>query len=323
MLPPDTWFEAIKTDFVPDIIHIYGFSAVVQVPRHGHRIPVILGAGTGSYSDLKYYHGWSESAIKRARLRKRIYLKALSAYDSSLCPESAAHVLTWSGFSRAMHLEEGYVLPSQISVLYPGLAVPETRVGRAPDTGELTFLFVGSDFERKNGAVVLDAFRSVHARYPRARLIVIGQPRDGRIIAQDGIYHRPFVPRDELLGKIFPQADVLLLPSRAEGFGLVIVEAMALGIPTIAIDAWAMPEIIRDSENGFLVSDATAENLADRMLRFASNSELAVEMSERCIDIFLEKFSLQVHNQQLANVYANAMSTPVSQRRSMAGNVFA
>lgn len=307
-LPPDMWFETIATDFVPDIVHIYGFSAVVKLPQQANKIPVILGASTGSYSDLKYYHGWSEPAIRRARWLKRQFLRAVGAYDSSLSLEHADHVLTWSDFSRKMHLEEGYAQPDQISVLYPGLPYIKTKSMRARPRDRVTFLFVGRDFERKNGGLVVDAFRTVHAAYPRTRLILIGRPRNEYVIVEDGIAHRHFVPREELLHDVFPQADFLLLPSQAEGFGLVIVEAMSLGIPAIAVDAWAMPEIIQDGDNGFLIQLDSVDDLADRMLRAAAQPALVSTMQQRALDVFRRKFSIVAHNRQLRAFYATALS---------------
>lgn len=308
ILPPDMWLETVATDFVPDIVHVYGFSAVVRLSHSTGKPPVILGAGTGSFSDLKYYHGWSESALLRARRLKRHYLRAIGAYDSSLCPERADHVLTWSSFSRSMHLEEGYVRPAQISVIYPGLPLPEMLSFCQRNADLVTFLFVGRDFERKNGQMVLEAFRVVHTVYPHTRLILISQPCDGHTIIEAGVHHRQFVPREELLLEVYPQADVLLLPSKAEGFGLTIVESMSFGLPAIAVNAWAMPEIIQDGDNGFLIRPDSREDLTERMLRLAADPELSANMRQRSLEIFGRSFSIETHNRQLLAIYGNALA---------------
>jgi len=308
VLPPDVWFEAIETEIVPDIIHIYGFSAVVRLPQRPDPVPVVLGSSTGGYSDLKYYHGWNESAIRRMRKRKRRFLKLVHAHDSSLLPERATSVLTWSAFSRSIHLAEGYVRPEQISVVYPGLPAPVPSTPRIRKREELTFLFVGRDFERKNGDLVIRAFREVHALYPLTRLWLISQPIDGRMIVSDGIFHRHFVPHEELLTTIFPKADVLLLPSRSEGFGLALVEAMAQSLCIIASDVGAIPEIVRDGMNGFLVNADSEEELKARMLYLAENRDVVLNMQRHSREYFLRRFSSQVHNTQLRNIYCAALS---------------
>lgn len=305
-LPPDMWVESLISDFTPDILHIYGFSARVSFSQMTRYPPVIIGAGTGSYSDLKYYHSWPASRIRRARRLKRWYLQMMAAHDSSLRPGKAAHILVWSEFSRQMHLQEGYVRPEKITVLPPGIPYPQVSCRDQSDT--ITFLFVGRDFERKNGPLVLEAFRRIHTKYPHTRLLLIGQPADGHSINESGVIHREFVPRDELLRDIYPQADVLLLPSKAEGFGLVIVEAMAMGLPTIAVEAWAMPEIIQHGENGLLIQPDSLDDLASAMQRLVMDSALLQAMKTQSLSVFKERFSVDAHNRKLREIYDQVLA---------------
>ena len=51
ILPPDIWFESFKTKLAPDLIHLYGFSARIRFGGQSSPIPLVAGAGTGSYSD--------------------------------------------------------------------------------------------------------------------------------------------------------------------------------------------------------------------------------------------------------------------------------
>ncbi len=303
ILPYDLWAEYLVSDFVPDILHIYGFSAVVRFPKSAGQVPVVVGSGTGSYSDLRYYLGWSEQRARRARWRKRQYLRLIDAHDSSLRPEKAARVLVWSEFSKRMHLEEGYVRPDQIEVLYPGLPWRGDARMKHHDADGVTFLFVGRDFERKNGSLVLRAFRQVRARHPNVRLILVSRPADGRQIVEPGVTHYLFLLRQELLERIYPQADVLVLPSKAEGFGLVLLEAMSFGMPVIGVDGWAMPEIIRNDVNGWLIGQDSVEELTRIMDRCASSPDLLAAMSQKCQEHFMHRFSIERHNQSLRETY--------------------
>ena len=307
LLPPDMWFESVVTAFRPDLVHIYGFSAVVRLLGQSGPVPVILGTSTGSYSDLKYYHQWGERRIRRARRIKRWYLKAVNAYDSSLSPESAAQVLTWSEFSRRMHLEEGYVPPDRVTTLPPGFPDLYAHSPHHVADGNVRFLFIGRDFERKNGPMVVEAFRRVRAIYPDARLTVIGQPADGRLLEEEGVDHRFYVPRAELISEVYPSADVLLLPSRAEGYGLVIVEAMSAGLPSIAVDAWAMPEIIVHGQTGYLIRPDSIDDLVEFMTAFAASPGLTSQMRDACLERFRSHYSVEAHNARLARIYAKAM----------------
>lgn len=308
VLPPDLWAEYVTVRYRPDLIHIYGFSAVVRPIGAATPVPVVLGSGTGSYSDLRYYHGWGTARIRRARRAKRLFLRLVDAHDSSLRPEEARRVLVWSNFSRLMHLEEGYVKPGQIEVLYPGLPWRggSHRVGSG--SGAVTFLFVGLDFVRKNGQSVLNAFRTVRQSYPASRLVMVTTTPDGRPIQEPGVTHLPFVPRSELMNVVYPAADVLLLPSRAEGFGLVLLEAMSFGVPAIGVDAWAMPEVIQDGFNGFLIPPGDVQELAARMTLLAGDQERYYGLRHRAEALFRTRFSIDVHNQRLAAVYRAALS---------------
>ncbi|MGC8880104.1 MAG: glycosyltransferase family 4 protein [Anaerolineae bacterium] len=308
ILPPDLWAEYLASDFVPDVLHIYGFSAVVRFPESPTYPPVVLGMSTGSYSDLKFYLGWEDARVHRARRMKRLYLRLIDAHDSSLRPERACRVHIWSEFSRRMHLEEGYVRPEQIEVLYPGLPASDGRPREKTPFDKVTFLFIGRDFVRKNGMLVLKAFRQVRERCSRAELILVSQLPDGRQLSEEGVVHYPFLTRRELQERIYPYADVLVLPSRAEGFGLVLLEAMSFGMPVIAVNAWAMPEIVQDGVNGYLIPPGSLEALTACMERIAQDREQLQVLSQGARRVFQERFALQYHNARLRQIYEEALS---------------
>ena len=75
--------------------------------------------------------------------------------------------------------------------------------------------------------------------------------------------------------KEYPNASLLVLPSRTEGFGLVLLEAMAFGVPVVAFDCGSGPSsIISDGENGFLVQPFNIKNFAERMMQLMENGGL-------------------------------------------------
>ena len=139
---------------------------------------------------------------------------------------------------------------------------------------------------QKDFPTLLNAFREVRT-IMKARLIIIG---DGELrdeitwIAQDlgideyvsivGFQKNPFV--------FFRTADVFVLSSFAEGFGNVIVEAMALGIPVVATDCPSGPgEIIQDGISGFLVPLRDSRTMAARIIRLLTDGELKKRFAAR------------------------------------------
>ena len=308
ILPPDVWGVYLVSDFVPDLLHIYGFSAYITFSHKKQRpIPVIMGQGVGGASDLLCYRQWGERQARAARKIEALIFRLLGIYSSSLNPRNASRILVWSEFSRQMHLWDRIVRPDHLEVLPPGLAAPAAPDPHRTRQGT-TFLFVGRDFKRKNGYLALDAFRQVKLQHPEARLIIVGSPPDGEMIQEEGVSHKLFVPLQELYEQIYPQADVLVLPSTAEGFGLVLLQAMSFGMPVIGVDAWAMPEIVTDGETGFLVPPNSVDALVDRMSKLARDTALLSAMGKRSHQAFQDRFSIVRHNRRLRAVYDQALA---------------
>ena len=307
ILAPDLWAEYLVSDVVPDLVHVHAFSLVIRFPQRA-RVPVVMSCSIGSVGDLRYYLGWDEARVRRARRKKEWYLRLAGAYDTSLNPQDAARVLVWSEFARQLHLEEGRVRPEQIEVLPPGIPLPTDPMPRREMHQPMTFLFIGKDFVRKNGLLMLEAFRRVRAQYPGIRLILVGIPPDDQMIVEEGITHYRFLPRAELYQQVYPQADVLVLPSKVDGFGLVLLEAMAFGLPVIGVNAWAMPEIVQDGQNGYLIAPDSLDALVQRMSAFVRQPDLVAQMGARGQKVFAEKFSVEAHNRRLKPVYEQALA---------------
>lgn len=306
VIPPGIWFESFDTRFIPDLVHIIAFTVLVRLPKTESKPPVVVGTSTGATSDLRYYYNWSEKRVRKARMVQRLLVRALGAYETSLNPQDAKRIHVWSEYSKRLHLEEGYAPPAKLEVLPPGL-VPRSRDSIRHGSKPVRFLFVGRDFERKNGPLVLEAFRRVRTNNSETELVIVGQPRDGCDLSEDGVVHYQFIPRNKLLDDIMPSADVLVLPSRAEGFGLVLLEAMANGLAVIGVNDFAMPEIVESGRNGFLIAPGSLNELANCMHLYASNPQMLAEAKCYGSKLLSERFSVEAHNTKLLAIYEDAL----------------
>jgi glycosyltransferase involved in cell wall biosynthesis len=198
----------------------------------------------------------------------------------------AAGVFTLSERLRRSFIEDFGLPPTVVHTAGAGPNLDLARIPpRAPRSPEQppTVLFVGVQFERKGGDLLLRAFRRVREVIPGARLLIVG-PRDLRL-DEPGVENLGFLRKDvpaewEQLIRAYASADVFCLPTRFEPFGIVYIEAMFFGLPCIGPDAWAIPEMIDDGVTGFLVPPESEESLADRMVRLLSDPGLAGRMGE-------------------------------------------
>lgn len=131
-----------------------------------------------------------------------------------------------------------------------------------PEPGRpFRFLFLGSLTARKGVPLLLEVWENLAARH--AELWLVGP------VPPDVRPHIPDLPGLKVLGKrphrdlpaIIQSCDVLVFPSYFEGFGLVVLEAMACGVPVIASDATVGPDLIEDGVDGWLMAAGDATRL--------------------------------------------------------------
>ncbi len=123
-------------------------------------------------------------------------------------------------------------------------------------------LFVGIEWERKGGPVLLEAFRRVRRAHPDATLTIVGcSPKVG----QPGVEVVGRLPLAEV-ARYYRSASIFCLPTLNEPFGLVLLEAFSYGLPIVATRIGAIPEIVEDGESGYLVRPQSTDELADRLI---------------------------------------------------------
>jgi glycosyltransferase involved in cell wall biosynthesis len=119
----------------------------------------------------------------------------------------------------------------------------------------LRLLFVGADFQRKGGDMVVDVVRRL-AGEVEADMVTPAEALD-----VPGIRVHRAGPNSPELRALFARADVFVLPSRAECFGIAAVEALASGLPVLMSNVGGSADIVDDGINGWRI-DPTADGLA-------------------------------------------------------------
>lgn len=219
--------------------------------------------------------------------------------------ERANKVITVSNFCK-QEIAVKYKVPiSKISVVQNGIypekyvcqehEIDETR-RRLNGDDDFLILSVGRLERRKGLPLLLKAFRLV-SQEEKARLIIVGSGEQGpfRQLANSlGIDTRvTFLGSidDLALKRVYGACDLFVSSSYLEGFGLVLLEAMASGKPIVALDVGGIKEVVKDGVHGKLISCPDSSELADAMMHFAKNRELAERIGKRNRTYVMESFS--------------------------------
>ena len=221
-------------------------------------------------------------------------------------------VSTLSTFARSTFLEAGF--PEERLIQIP-LGVDFQLFRPAPRQNEGFLILYAGRLELLKGVqYLLQAFSELKLR--DAELLLAGpiMPEIGPILEahkSDSIRLLGPVPRSELVG-YYQQADVLVLPTLNDAFGLVILEAMACGTPVIATDHSAGPDVIEDRLDGFVIPIRSVEAIKERLEWLYRHRDEARDMGSRARKKVADRFTWDHYGERLIDAYgriAPAVST--------------
>lgn len=216
-------------------------------------------------------------------------------------------------------LDESYGLDA--SVAYNGLDPDDfAELPRRRSTSP-TVLFVGGLEPRKGLEYLVLAMAGIAQKVPDARLDIIaktgfrGVDSVGwfellaeRAGVKDRTSFSDSVSQDELLRR-YSDADVVVLPSRNEGWGLSLMEAMACGRAVVATSVGGVPELVRDGSDGILVRPGDTRGLADAVVLLLRDGDLRERMAasgrKRA-----RSFSWKATAELTAKAYGSALTNP-------------
>jgi glycosyltransferase involved in cell wall biosynthesis len=255
-----------------DLLHIPHYNAPLL-----HRGPLLV-----SILDLIHIM----DPVYSRSLRSWVYARPML----NLVARKAEHIVTLSEYSKVQIIEHLGVTPSKVTAIYCGVngqfrCVDHKKayvaVSDALAIHDPYLLFVGSLKPHKNIFTLLHAFALLRKRHDvRQRLVIVGDDAHwkplllkecSRLGIQDTTTFVPYVPQ-ELLPKVYAGADLLVMPSTIEGFGLPVLEAMASGTPVVCSRSASLPEVAGDAALYF--DPASAEELAEKMETLLNSREL-------------------------------------------------
>ncbi|HEY9852746.1 MAG TPA: glycosyltransferase family 4 protein [Leptolyngbyaceae cyanobacterium] len=217
--------------------------------------------------------------------------------------DAAAGIVTFSDATRKSVVEDFQIDEEKVKVVYPGIPIqkiPAQDWSKKDREKPFQILFIGGDFERKGGQDLLEVFLEHFGEQAELHLVTQAPVKCNhpRVHIHDDV--KAYTPKWLAL---YHQADMFVMPTYAEPFGWVFIEAMAAGLPVIATRVNAIPEIVSHQETGFLVNPGDRAELACRISQLIDNPNLAREMGEKGRKVVEQKFNAQKHFQTLESMF--------------------
>lgn len=246
----------------------------------------------------------------------KIYPETVSAVNKFfcntllvLCARKAGHIFTVSETSKQEIVQHLHIAPSVISAIPNGIDLEKYRPSSKTRKGDY-ILFVGTIQPRKNLVNLIKAFSLIHNDI-KERLVIVGASgwRNSSLInyikelpapIRDRIEFKGYVGEEELLS-LYQEARLFVAPSLHEGFGIIILEAMASGTPVVASAIGAVAEYF--SKAALLADPFSPEDIGEKMHKILKSKKLQNEMIRQGF-VTAEQFCVE----KVARQYRKAFS---------------
>jgi glycosyltransferase involved in cell wall biosynthesis len=287
----------------PDLIHtngIQGFSAsLFSVIKH-LQIPNIH-----TTHDYELISRWSSlfrngKPISRFNLFDLMYIRYSRRLSSTIDA-----VISPSKFVMDLHVSMGFFGRSKKYIVPNGMRLENNIMTIDVNSGN-EFLFIGQIVKHKGPQIAIEAFKKLKEK--NAKLHIVGNGsylETARRIAEGDkriIFHG-FIENKKDLEKIFDRCSYVIFPSIwYEVFGLVIIEAMNRGLPVIASNIGAIPELIKDGYNGFLFEPGDVDSLHSIIENLVNLKKISSNLNKNAIDSS-KNFSIEKHLKSILDIY--------------------
>jgi glycosyltransferase involved in cell wall biosynthesis len=269
-------------------------------------IPTILDAAS-------FHHQWQDAVYEPVE-SDEAHARINAHKDRKIA--LADHVLTVSDLARESYVEGG-VPDEQVTTVPMGadltdFAPPEPL--RSPSDGPFTFLFVGHAGRRKGTDTLLAASRWLHEAGVSHRVAFAGDADDALFDdAPPTVDRLGYLGTDELVAAMH-RADVLVLPSRHDSFGRVVVEAMATGLPALVSEHVGAKQVIAENENGWTVPAENVDALAAQMRWCVKHPEEVAAMQKPAAEA-AQVYTWTAYRERVVRCLRQVVDSPASMNR--------
>ncbi|BAO31116.1 glycosyltransferase family 4 protein [Sulfuritalea hydrogenivorans] len=291
------------------------FDCVHSIMPKAGLLSMLAGAAAGV--PVRFHTFTGQVWATRAGLSRRFLMLM-----DWLIARLATSVLTDSLSQRDFLIANGIVKAGKISVLGNGSVVGVDPLRFAPDTeareqgrrdlgigtGDFVFLFVGRLNRDKGVTDLLQAFAEISHRHSSAHLVLVGPDEDGYDVRianlpealRQRLHRVGFTSQPE---RCMAVSDVICLPSYREGFGSVLIEAAAGGLPAVASRIYGISDAVVDGVTGILHEPGNVAEIVLGMLKLAEDQPLRSRMGAAARARAVEEFSEERLTTAFQNFY--------------------
>jgi glycosyltransferase involved in cell wall biosynthesis len=287
----------------PSLVHYCVSMSKAGLPRDALYILLLRLAGRRT---IAHVHGSALPLAVNAPVRSRL-LKLIGRATSERVAISPTSARTLESAGVSSHC-----------ILNPIRFSPDTLPARVGDDGPVKLLFVGAYGRRKGCPELIDALALARTEGVDATLQIVGnedQEGDGdlvlaKIAAHDlhSVVEFAGVKTESEMPAAYESADLVCLPSRFEGLPMALLEAMAFGLPVVATPVGGVADLVISGETGLLVTPGDVEELAQAIIRLASDHHLRRHMGVRGRERVLELAGAPVITSEWRSLYGELSS---------------
>lgn len=196
---------------------------------------------------------------------------------------SVTRVVTYSDFTRGSVVNDYDIQRQNVSVIPTACKLPFPSHEEALQPRIRQLLFVTTDFKRKGGDFLLEAFQLIKEEVPDIQLIIAGGklPPDVLLSDPDVKYVGSLTSKE--LQKFYLSSELLIHPARYDAYPNAIKEAIACGLPVVASGSCGIPEILDFGKAGVIVEELTSDTIAREVISLLNDNKRYQALQWHCL----------------------------------------
>ena len=310
---PDLEIKRVLSEFQPDIIHNQTPGPVaLAILRYARRHKVALVSTDHAYPDNL------TQQVKLPELAKKPINAVMNAYFVSFLKRSDYATVPTEQVLTDCIPKSKLFFRVPIEALSNGIDLSRFAKGRVNheiyerydiNPQKPTILYIGRVDPEKSLDVLMNAFIKVQEKVENAQLVIVGdgtmRPKLEKMAEKAGISDK-VVFTGRVIGKDLPQlyrtGDVFAITSKTETQSIVLLEAMATGLPAVAVKAAAIPELVHNGKNGYLCEADDVDAVAKSLICILQDKNLRETMSEKSLEL-IKKHDISYTLTRIEEIY--------------------